>query len=139
MGKVSNFFREMVEEDIRLIEKINECIENKDNSIVDILDKDYYMLKKITDPKEDVERLHEVISGMGIFTTLIEMCQLSIIRNKMDKFHRRLSDKDLYVKVCEVGLKVLRDNFENPEDIETFNKMYQECLYYKDSFLGIFK
>ncbi|MGM9544867.1 MAG: hypothetical protein ACI3T9_07750 [Romboutsia timonensis] len=139
MSKIGSFFREVVEEDIRLIEKINECIENKDNSIIDILDKDYYMLNKITDPKEDNEKLHEVINSMGIFTALIEMGQLLIIRNKMDKFHRRLSDRNLYIKVCEVGLKVLKDNFENSEDIETFNKMYQECLYYKDKFLSIFK
>lgn len=47
MGKISNFLGEISKRNIRLIEKINECIENEDNSIIDILDKDYYMLKKI--------------------------------------------------------------------------------------------
>lgn len=62
-----------------------------------------------------------------------------MINGKLGEFNRKLSDKDLYTKVCEVGLKVLKDNFKNSEDIETFNKMFQECLYYKDEYLNIFK
>ena len=139
MGKISNFFREVAEENIRLIEKINECIENEDNSIVDILDKDYYMLKKESEPNESNERLHKVIKSVGFPASLIEMGQLLVIQDKIDKFNGKLSDEDLYTKVCEVGLKVLKDNFENSKDIETFNKMYQECLYYKNEFLSIFK
>ena len=139
MGKISSFFGEVLEENIRLIEKINACIENEDNSIVDILDKDYYILKKELDPNEISERLNEVIKSIGFPTSLIEMGQLLVLRDKIDKFNRKLSDEDLYTKVCEVGLKVLKDNFENSKDIETFNKMYQECLYYKNEFLSIFK
>ena len=139
MGKISNFFREIAEENIRLIEKINECIENEDNSIVDILDKDYYMLKKELDPKETNERLNKVIENIGFPFVLIEMGQVLVIKDKINEFNRNLSDRELYTKVCEVGLKVLKDNFENSKDIETFNKMYQECLYYKDKFLSIFK
>lgn len=139
MGKISNFFGEVAEENIRLIEKINECIENEDNSIVDILDKDYYMLKKELDPNENNERLHKVIENIGFPTSLIEMGQLLVIKDKIDKFNGKLSDRNLYTKVCEAGLKVLKDNFENSKDIEMFNKMYQECLYYKNEFLSIFK
>ena len=139
MGRISNFFGEIAKENIRLIEKINECIENEDNSIVDILDKDYYMLKKDLDPNENNERLHKVIENIGFPTSLIEMGQLLVMKDKIDKFNGKLSDEDLYTKVCEVGLKVLKDNFENSKDIETFNKMYQECLYYKNEFLSIFK
>lgn len=139
MGRISNFFGEIAKENIRLIEKINECIENEDNSIVDILDKDYYMLKKESEPNESNERLHKVIKSVGFPASLIEMGQLLVIQDKIDKFNGKLSDEDLYTKVCEVGLKVLKDNFENSKDIETFNKMYQECLYYKNEFLSIFK
>ena len=139
MGKMSDFFGEVLEENIRLIEKINECIENEDNSIVDILDKDYYILKKELDPNEISERLNKVIKSISFPTSLIEMGQLLVLREKIDKFNRKLSDEDLYTKVCEIGLKVLKDNFENSKDIETFNKMYQECLYYKNEFLSIFK
>ena len=139
MGRISNFFGEIAKENIRLIEKINECIENEDNSIVDILDKDYYMLKKESEPNESNERLHKVIKSIGFPASLIEMGQLLVIQDKIDKFNGKLSDEDLYTKVCEVGLKVLKDNFENSKDIETFNKMYQECLYYKNEFLSIFK
>lgn len=139
MGKISNFFGEIAEENIRLVEKINECIENEDNSIVDILDKDYYMLAKELDPKQGNERLHKVINNIGFPTSLIEMGQLLVIKDKIDKFGGKLSDRNLYIKVCEVGLKVLKDNFENSKDIETFNRMYQECLYYKEEFLSIFK
>lgn len=139
MGKISNFFGEVAEENIRLIEKINECIENEDNSIVDILDKDCYMLKKELESEESNERLHKVIKSIGFPASLIEMGQLLVIKDKIDKFNEKLSDKGLYTKVCEVGLKVLKDDFENSKDIEIFNKMYQECLYYKDEFLSIFK
>ena len=139
MGKISNFLREIAEENIRLIEKINECIENEDNSIIDILDKDCYILEKELDPKEIDERLHKIIDSIGFPTSLIEMGQLLVINDKLNKFNRKLSDKDLYTKVCEVGLKVLKDNFENSKDIEIFNKMYQECLYYKNEYLNIFK
>lgn len=139
MGKISNFFGEIAEENIRLIEKINECIENEDNSIVDILDKDYYMLEKELNPSESNERLHKVIKSIGFPASLIEMGQLLVIKDKIDKFGGKLSDRNLYIKVCEVGLKVLKDNFENSKDIEIFNKMYQECLYYKNEFLSIFK
>lgn len=62
-----------------------------------------------------------------------------MIKDKLSEFNRRLSDEDLYTKVCEVGLKILKDNFENSKDIEIFNKMYQECLYYKNEYLSIFK
>ena len=139
MGKISSFFGKVLEENIRLMEKINECIENEDNSIVDILDKDYYILQKELDPNEISERLNKVIKSISFPTSLIEMGQLLVIRDKIDKFNRKLSDEDLYTKVCETGLKVLKDNFENSKDIETFNKMYQECLYYKNEFLSIFK
>lgn len=139
MGKISDFFREVAEENIRLIEKINECIENKDNSIVDILDKDYYMLKKELEPNESNEKLHKVIKNIGFPASLIEMGQLLVIRDKIDEFIEKLSDKKLYTKVCEVGLKALKDNFKNSKDIEIFNKMYRECLCYKDEFLSIFK
>ena len=139
MGKISSFFGKVLEENIRLMEKINECIENEDNSIVDILDKDYYILQKELDPNEISERLNKVIKSISFPTSLIEMGQLLVLRDKIDKFNRRLSDEDLYTKVCETGLKVLKDNFENSKDIETFNKMYQECLYYKNEFLSIFK
>lgn len=139
MGKISNFLREIAEENIRLIEKINECIENEDNSIIDILDKDCYILEKELDPKEIDEGLHKVIKSIGFPASLIEMGQLLVIKDKLNEFNGKLSDRDLYTKVCEVGLKVLKDNFENSKDIETFNKMYQECLYYKDEYLNIFK
>lgn len=139
MGKLSNFFGEIINENIRLIEKINECIENEDNSIVDILDKDYYMLKKELESNENNEKLHRIIKSIGLPISLIEMGQLLVIKDKIDKFYRKLSDEDLYTKVCEVGLKVLKDNFENSKDIEIFNKMYQECLYYKNEYLNIFK
>ena len=139
MGKISNFLGEISKRNIRLIEKINECIENEDNSIIDILDKDYYMLKKDLKAEEIDERLQKVIKSIGFFASLIEMGQLLVIKDKLNEFNRRLSDKDLYTKVCEVGLKVLKDNFENSKDIEIFNKMYQECLYYKDEYLNIFK
>ena len=139
MGKISSFFGKVLEENIRLMEKINECIENEDNSIVDILDKDYYILQKELDPNEISERLNKVIKSISFPTSLIEMGQLLVLRDKIDKFNRKLSDEDLYTKVCETGLKVLKDNFENSKDIETFNKMYQECLYYKNEFLSIFK
>lgn len=139
MGKISNFLGEISKRNIRLIEKINECIENEDNSIIDILDKDYYMLKKDLKAEEIDERLQKVIKSIGFFGSLIEMGQLLVIKDKLNEFNRRLSDKDLYTKVCEVGLKVLKDNFENSKDIEIFNKMYQECLYYKDEYLSIFK
>ncbi len=139
MGKISNFLGEISERNIRLIEKINECIENEDNSIIDILDKDYYMLKKDLKAEESNERLQRVIKSVGFLGSLIEMGQLLVINDKLGEFNRRLSDKDLYTKVCEVGLKVLKDNFENSKDIEIFNKMYQECLYYKDEYLNIFK
>ena len=139
MGKISNFLGEISERNIRLIEKINECIENEDNSIIDILDKDYYMLKKDLKAEESNERLQRVIKSVGFLGSLIEMGQLLVIKDKLSEFNRRLSDEDLYTKVCEVGLKVLKDNFENSKDIETFNKMYQECLYYKNEYLSIFK
>lgn len=139
MGKISNFLGEISERNIRLIEKINECIENEDNSIIDILDKDYYMLKKDLKAEESNERFQRVIKSVGFLGSLIEMGQLLVIKDKLSEFNRRLSDEDLYTKVCEVGLKVLKDNFENSKDIETFNKMYQECLYYKNEYLSIFK
>lgn len=139
MGKISNFLGEISKRNIRLIEKINECIENEDNSIIDILDKDYYMLKKDLKAEESNERLQRVIKSVGFLGSLIEMGQLLVIKDKLSEFNRRLSDEDLYTKVCEVGLKVLKDNFENSKDIETFNKMYQECLYYKNEYLNIFK
>lgn len=139
MGKISNFLGEISERNIRLIEKINECIENEDNSIIDILDKDYYMLKKDLKAEESNERFQRVIKSVGFLGSLIEMGKLLVIKDKLSEFNRRLSDEDLYTKVCEVGLKVLKDNFENSKDIETFNKMYQECLYYKNEYLSIFK
>lgn len=139
MGKISNFLREIAEENIRLIEKINKCIENKDNSIVDILDKDCYILEKELKAEESDERLQKVIKSIGFFGSLIEMGQLLVIKDKLNEFNGKLSDKDLYTKVCEIGLKVLKDNFENSKDIEIFNKMYQECLYYKNEYLSIFK
>lgn len=139
MGKAGKFLGEIAERNIRLIEKINERIENEDNSIVDILDKDYYILKKELDPKEIDEGLLKVIKNTGFPASLIEMGQLLVMQDKLDKFNGKLSDRDLYTKVCEVGLKVLKDNFENSKDIEMFNKMYQECLYYKNEFLSIFK
>lgn len=73
MGKISNFLGEIAEENIRLIEKINECVENEDNSIVDILDKDYYMLKKDLKAEEIDERIHKVIKNVGFSGSLIEM------------------------------------------------------------------
>ena len=85
MGRISNFFGEIAKENIRLIEKINECIENEDNSIVDILDKDYYMLKKESEPNESNERLHKVIKSVGFPASLIEMGQLLVIQDKIDK------------------------------------------------------
>lgn len=139
MGKISNLLGEISERNIRLIEKINECIENEDNSIIDILDKDYYMLKKDLKAEESNERLQRVIKSVGFLGSLIEMGQLLVIKDKLSEFNRRLSDRNLYTKVCEVGLKVLKDNFENSKDIEIFNKMYQECLYYKNEYLSIFK
>lgn len=139
MGKISNLLGEISEKNIRLIEKINECIENEDNSIIDILDKDYYMLKKDLKAEESNERLQRVIKSVGFLGSLIELGQLLVIKDKLNEFNRRLSDEDLYTKVCEVGLKVLKDNFENSKDIEIFNKMYQECLYYKNEYLSIFK
>lgn len=139
MGKISNFLREIAEENIRLVEKINECIENKDNSIVDILDKDCYILEKELKAEESDERLQKVIKSIGFLGSLIEMGQLLVIKDKLNEFNGKLSDRNLYTKVCEIGLKVLKDNFENSKDIEIFNKMYQECLYYKNEYLSIFK
>jgi hypothetical protein len=109
-------------------------VERLDNSNLEILERDYNNIKNVEMHKENIKQL---LGDMGFFKAISERTSTVSFNNNLTCINRRLSSKELYMETIELGLDIMKNNFENKEDIEKFNKMFKECKYYENKYRAL--
>ena len=131
MGIARDYLKGMILDTLDVVNSIGESVERLDNSDLEILERDYNNIKNVEMHKENVKQL---LGDMGFFKAISERTLAVSFNNNLTCINRRLSSGELYMKTIELGLDIMKNNFENKEDIEKFNKMFKECKYYENKF-----
>ena len=83
------------------------------------------------------ENVNRLLDGIGFFKSISEMSSVTSFYNNLKCINNKLSSTELYNNTIELGLDIIKNNFENKEDIEKFNKMFKECKYYENKFRAL--
>ena len=134
MGIARDYVKGMILDTLDVVNSIGESVERLDNSNLEILERDYNNIKNVEMHKENVKQL---LGDMGFFKAISERASAVSFNNNLTCINRRLSSGELYMKTIELGLDIMKNNFENKEDIEKFNKMFKECKYYENKFRAL--
>ena len=122
-----------------ILEDINTSIINKDNSKITFLENDLNGIKKDMKLEKDGSVYKAIQEHTTFFNYKKLIAETKTLQAKIESLSSRLSDKQLFFKTCLLGIQIMKDNFQNTNDIETFNKNYAECIYFKDRFLDTCK
>ena len=134
MGIARDYVKGMILDTLDVVNEIGKSVECLDNSNLEILERDYNNIKNVEMHKENVNQL---LDGIGFFRSISERTSAVSFYNNLTCINRRLSSKELYMETIESGLDIIKNNFENKENIEKFNKMFKECKYYENKFRAL--
>jgi hypothetical protein len=134
MGIARDYLKGMILDTLDVVNSVGENVERLDNSNLEILERDYNNIKNVEMHKENIKQL---LGDIGFFKAISERSSAVSFNNNLTCINRRLSSKELYMETIELGLDIMKNNFENKEDIEKFNKMFKECKYYENKFRAL--
>ena len=134
MGIARDYVKGMILDVLDVVNSIGESVERLDNSNLEILEREFSNIKNQEMHKENVEQL---LGDIGFFKAISERSSLVSFYNNYACINKKLSSTELYNDTIELGLDIMKNNFENKEDIEKFNKMFKECEYYEDKFRAL--
>ena len=131
MGIARDYLKGMILDTMVIVNLIGKSVKSLDNSKLEILEREFNNIKNVEMHKENVNRL---LNDMGSFESIFEKLSVASFYNNLTCINKKLSSNELYAETIALGLDIMKNNFENKEDIERFNKMFKECEYYEDKF-----
>ena len=131
MGIARDYLKGMILDTMVIVNLIGKSVKSLDNSKLEILEREFNNIKNVEMHKENVNRL---LNDMGSFESIFEKMSVTSFYNNLTCINKKLSSNELYAETIALGLDIMKNNFENKEDIERFNKMFKECEYYEDKF-----
>jgi hypothetical protein len=134
MGIARDYVKGWVLDVLDAVNSVGESVERLDSSNLEILEREFSNIKNDGMHKENTERL---LNGIGFFKAISEMSSIKSFYNSFKYINNKLSSNELYMETIELGLEIIKNNFENKEDIEKFNKMFKECKYYENKFRAL--
>ena len=134
MGIAREYFKGVILDTLDVVNSIGESVEHLDNSNLEILEREFSNIKNQEMHDENVKRL---LGGVGFFKSISEMSSVTSFYNNLKCINNKLSSTELYTETIALGLDIIKNNFENKEDIERFNKMFKECKYYENKFRAL--
>ena len=57
--------------------------------------------------------------------------------SNVTRLNSQLTSSELYNETAILGINIIKNNFENKEDIEKFNKMFKECKYFENNYRNL--
>ena len=134
MGIARDYLKRVILDTLDVVNEIGKSVECLDNSNLEILERELSNIKNQEMHDENVNRL---LDGIGFFKSISEMSSVTSFYNNLKCINNKLSSTELYMETIELGLDIIKNNFENKEDIEKFNKMFKECKYYENKFRAL--
>lgn len=134
MGIARDYLKRVILDTLDVVNSIGESVEHLDNSNLEILEREFSNIKNQEMHDKNVERL---LDGVGFFKSISEMSSVTSFYNNLKCINNKLSSTELYNDTIELGLDIIKNNFENKEDIEKFNKMFKECKYYENKYRAL--
>ena len=131
MGIARDYLKGMILDTMVIVNLIGKSVKSLDNSKLEILEREFNNIKNVEMHKENVNRL---LNDMGSFESIFEKLSVASFYNNLTCINKKLSSNELYAETIALGLDIMKNNFENKEDIKRFNKMFKECEYYEDKF-----
>ena len=134
MGIARDYYKGMISDILGVVNSIGKSVECLDNSNLEEIEKEFSKVKDVEMHKENTKRL---LSDIGFFESIYERLSMGLFYKNLICINKKLSSRELYAETIELGLDIIKNNFENKEDIEKFNKMFKECKYYENKFRAL--
>ena len=126
MGVLRNYLKNTIIDKLEIVNSIGDAINNLDNSKLDILETRFKGMNNMEKHKESLGYLK---NGIGFFQLSSEKSEVTSLMSNITRLNSQLSSSELYNETAMLGINIIKNNFENKEDIDKFNKMFKECKY----------
>ena len=133
---IKMILKTMINDHIELLENVNSCIINRDSSKLSFLKKDLQGIMDDINQKKN-NAMRKAIDSAGFFESMRIAKDATRYMSRIKSLNSRLSEEDLYIKTSKLGIQIIEDNFQDQNDIDIFNKKFDECQYYKDKYMQV--
>lgn len=134
MGILRNYLKNTIIDKLEIVNSIGDAINNLDNSKLDILEARF---KGINNMEKHKESLGYLKNGIGFFQLSSEKSEVTSLMSNITRLNSQLSSSELYNETAMLGINIIKNNFENKEDIDKFNKMFKECKYFENNYRNL--
>ena len=134
MGILRNYLKNTIIDKLEIVNSIGDAINNLDNSKLDILEARFKGMNNMEKHKESLGYLK---NGIGFFQLSSEKSEVTSLMSNITRLNSQLSSSELYNETAMLGINIIKNNFENKEDIDKFNKMFKECKYFENNYRNL--
>lgn len=134
MGVLRNYLKNTIIDKLEIVNSIGDAINNLDNSKLDILEARFKGMNNMEKHKESLGYLK---NGIGFFQLSSEKSEVTSLMSNITSLNSQLSSSELYNETAMLGINIIKNNFENKEDIDKFNKMIKECKYFENNYRNL--
>ena len=134
MGVLRNYLKNTIIDKLEIVNSIGDAINNLDNSKLDILETRFKGMNNMEKHKESLGYLK---NGIGFFQLSSEKSEVTSLMSNITSLNSQLSSSELYNETAMLGINIIKNNFENKEDIDKFNKMFKECKYFENNYRNL--
>ena len=134
MGVLRNYLKNTIIDKLEIVNSIGDAINNLDNSKLDILEARFKGMNNMEKHKESLGYLK---NGIGFFQLSSEKSEVTSLMSNITRLNSQLSSSELYNETAMLGINIIKNNFENKEDIDKFNKMFKECKYFENNYRNL--
>ena len=134
MGVLRNYLKNTIIDKLEIVNSIGDAINNLDNSKLDILEARFKGMNNMEKHKESLGYLK---NGIGFFQLSSEKSEVTSLMSNITSLNSQLSSSELYNETAMLGINIIKNNFENKEDIDKFNKMFKECKYFENNYRNL--
>ena len=134
MGILRNYLKNTIIDKLEIVNSIGDAINNLDNSKLDILETRFKGMNNMEKHKESLGYLK---NGIGFFQLSSEKSEVTSLMSNITRLNSQLSSSELYNETAMLGINIIKNNFENKEDIDKFNNMIKECKYFENNYRNL--
>ena len=134
MGILRNYLKNVIIDMLETVNSIGDAINNLDNSKLDILEARFKGMNNMEKHKESLGYLK---NGIGFFQLSSEKSEVTSLMSNITRLNSQLTSSELYNETAMLGINIIKNNFENKEDIDKFNKMFKECKYFENNYRNL--
>lgn len=134
MGILRNYLKNVIIDMLETVNSIGDAINNLDNSELDILEA---RVKGMNNMEKHKESLGYLKNGIGFFQLSSEKSEVTSLMSNITRLNSQLTSSELYNETAMLGINIIKNNFENKEDIDKFNKMFKECKYFENNYRNL--